>query len=179
MLAGLFVGDPWLATLAVVACITATTTAYSAKLDKAFVDEGLCSYNAVLFGCGISVFLGFDQWTWQPAVVTFTGSIFVPFVSMAVARLSEVPAWTWGFNFCVLAVLLHVQPFAGPAPEPPPDEPLTLSDLEWTDWVKAVPIGISQVYVVNDWIAGVLIALGLAAHSRLLCAASVLGSTVG
>lgn len=178
ILVGLFAGDPWLATLSVAASLTATLTAYAARLDKAFVDEGLCSYNAVLFACGTSVFLGYDAWTWQPAVWAVLGGVFMPFVSMAMARLSDVPAWTWGFNFCMLAVLLRVQPLAHPGP-PPDDAPQRLGDLEWWEFAAAVPRGISQIYVVNDWIAGLLIIAGLAAQNCKLSGACVVGSALG
>lgn len=167
---GLCIGNEWLAVLALLASIVSSYTAMAFGFDASFVDQGLASYNGVLVGCGFAVFLGFDRWSWQSAVATLFGAAASALVSKALAELSESPAWTWGFNLCLFVVLARTEPDLSP---PPP------SDLDLWSVVRAVPIGVSQIYCAETSLGGLIILLGLAAHSVKMASAAAVGSAMG
>lgn len=174
---GLFVGDPWLAVVSMVGCLAGTVTADIVSLDQSVVTKGLMGYNGVLVGCGFAVFLGFEVWTWQPIVATALGGVAQVGVMMALSNMQESPVWTFPFNWVLTCTLLYIRPFDHWAPPPHPVYDWDLFTL--LEVAEAIPTGISQIFVVKSWVAGIIIVLGLLCSSWKLAASTVLGSTVG
>ena len=180
--AGLAVGDPCLAGLALLGCGSATATARLMSLDAAAIQSGLFGYNGALVGCAFSVFLG------APLAATAAAVVPAAAASTAVANYlggaMSLPHFTLAFNIVTLAVLAFVQPFAkaeGDEADAAGSSSTSAErvSLDPVDWIEAVLNGISQIFVVQSPLAGILIALGIAAYSQMAAGALVLGSAIG
>lgn len=174
ILTGLFVANPWLGFLAVVGCFTGTATGVICALNQADVAKGLSGYNGALVGCAFAVFLEYEVWAWQSIVATACGSVAQALLTLAMSNMYGCPVWSYPFNLVLLITCLHAEPLRGVS-----SENLHIEDLTWPERAAAISTGISQIFVVNNWITGVLIAVGLAVYSLRLSASVVLGSLVG
>lgn len=176
--AGLFYGDPWLGTLAVTGCASATLAAGVAEAPAANIAAGLLGYNGALVGCAFSVFLAMSGWAPGPVLMaTVAGGAASALVAMQIGRfMTVVPQWTLAFNITALSVLAYVQPFSDAAP---PSEILATSAMAGADWISSMLVGVSQIFVVNNPIAGALVLAGIAAYSPAAAAATFVGSLIG
>lgn len=172
---GLLVGDPWLGVLAAGGCASATAAAKYLGASPAQVSAGLLGYNGALVGCAFSVFLGAPAW--GTVAATAVGGGASALVAMNLGKvMTTVPQWTLAFNITALSALAFVKPFAGKAAAA---FPLPMSVLEPLDWISSCFVGVSQIFVVNDPLAGALILAGIAAYSRAAAGYTLLGAAVG
>jgi urea transporter len=180
MLAGLGVGDPYLAALAAVGAATSTATARLAGLDPAAISAGLYGYNGTLIGCAFSVFLS----TSPPVTLaaTVVGAAAAPFVGRAIAPLcGGAPPFTLAFNAVALPALAVVRPFAAKtaavdsdaavvaaaaAGSPAPATEAALNEV--TNLMLCPLTGVSQIFVVESPLSGVLLPLREAPPHRCL-----------
>ncbi|CAE8595764.1 unnamed protein product, partial [Polarella glacialis] len=176
---GLLHGNPWLAGLAGVGCVSATVTARLAGMEAGSIGAGIMGYNGALVGCCFSVFLLGGAPMIEPAILaTAAGGAASAFVTAALGKvLTSVPQWTLAFNATALAVLLFVRPFADTEQEVPPST--AVSALSAADWGTALLTGVSQIFLVNDPFSGALVLAGIAAYSPLMAAAALAGSLLG
>jgi len=176
MLAALFKGDPWLGTLATIGTVSATTTAKVFNLDSGAIANGLTGYNGCLVGCAFSVFMGTDAWTLPTAVaaaVAAGGSTLLT-VPLKMA-CGAVPQFTLAFNMATLSVLAFVRPLWEFSP--PPDPSAVVGGI--TDWLCAPLVGVSQIFVVNDPIAGAMMLGAIGVYSPQCAALTLMGSAIG
>jgi len=172
MLAALFKGDPWLGTLAAVGTISATATAKLAKLDEGAISNGLTGYNGCLVGCAFSVFLGMDPWSPMAALATVAvAGASAPITVPLKEAMGAVPQWTLAFNVATLSVLSL--PLAGAVPAEPS------AVLSASEWLCAPLVGVSQIFVVNDPLAGAMMLGAIASYSPQCAGFTLLGSTLG
>lgn len=173
-LAALGYGDPWLGALAALGTTTATATAHALKLDKDMISAGLAGYNGCLVGCAFSVFLGQPAWTASVALATVGGAAAsAPIASALKPLCGSVPQFTLAFNIATLSALVMVKPLAGAAAA---DPSVVISALEWA---CSPLVGVSQIFVVNDAIAGAMILGAIGAYSPAAAAHTYLGSCIG
>lgn len=172
---GLCFGDPWLGALAGVGCVSATAAANMAGFDKGAISAGLMGYNGALVGCAFSVFLGLDS-GWTVLATAVGGAASAGIASKLGAVTAPVPQWTLAFNITALTAFAYARPFAGAAPAA---APLALSELLLPDWISAALTGVSQIFVVNNPIAGAIILAGIAVYSPAAALATLLGSIIG
>jgi len=172
---GLCYGDLTLAALAVGGCTSATATAKVAGLDASAISTGLMGYNGALVGCAFSVFLGTPGIEPMIAATAIGGAASAFVTSWLGKMITSVPQWTLAFNATALAVLVYARPFANSTPA----EPVALSTLSPLDWCSSVLTGVSQIFVVNNPVAGALVLAGIAAYSPGAAAAALLGSLLG
>jgi len=144
-------------------------------LDKQLINNGLAGYNGTLVGCAFSVFLTTPV---LPAVLATVagGAASALLVIPLKNAMGSVPQWTLSFNLVTLSVLGYMRPLA----EPSADAAVRLaSDLTLPEALCAPLVGISQIFVLNDPIAGGLILAGIAHYSHGCALHTAAGSTVG
>jgi len=172
-LIALFVDSPWLAVLAIIGCGFGTFTGLI--ISPSSVSNGMSGCNGVLVGCGYAVFMGLPAWGWETIACTAIGSVASVIVAHMMSAMYSAPVFTFPFNIVLTATLLYIQPFAGavvPAP-------MAFADLAYMEGIKAIFTGVSQMFVVNNWIAGIIILIGLACYSVRLAGSTLLGSLIG
>lgn len=174
---GLCYADPWLAALAAAGCASATLTARAAGLDAGGISAGLMGYNGALVGCAFAVFLGLPA---EPTVAaTLAGGAASAFATASLGKvLTSVPQWTLAFNLTAITGLCLLRP-AVAAADASSQAAMAFSDLTAFDWCASLLTGVSQIYVVNDPVAGALMLAGIAAYSWGAAAATLLGSVAG
>lgn len=170
--AGLFHASPLVAWAAVVGAASSTLAALAFGADRAQVRAGLFGYNGALVGIALVVFLepSATLWLYLVAAAAFSsllttaiGNAGKPWKASALTSPFVLTAWA----FLLAAPSLEK---LSPAATAPPSSP-TL--------VAALFTGVSQVFLVNDVVAGVLIVAGLAVVSRRAAAMAMVGSLVG
>lgn len=207
ILGGLALGDPYLATMALVGVTTSTAASKVGGLDQSALGDGLWGYNGALVGCAASVFLhplppistlDLDTISSSPAVIdaagwglasTVMGASIAPFVGVALKEaMGEVPQWTLAFNAVALGALLRTKPFAAATAAPAVDEAVdatvvaatsSFDQMTTMSLLEAPLRGISQIFVVNSSLTGAAIVGGTALYSPALAGHLILGSTVG
>jgi len=172
LLAALLKGDIWLGTLAALGTASATATAKLANLDEAATKSGLMGYNGCLVGCAFSVFVDTDPTT-QAVLTTIVAAGTAPLTLPLRTACGAVPQWTLAFNAATLSVLSFIKPLVGAAPADPSVAVGVLG------YLLAPLTGVSQIFVVNDPLAGALMLCAIGYYSPQCAAFTVLGSTVG
>ena len=182
----LFVGDPFLGSMAVLGTLTATGAATAAGLDEASIGSGLLGYNGCLVGCAAAVF-------GAPSVLgattaTVVGAAATPFVASSLKEaMGSVPQWTFAFNAVALTSLLKTRPLLEAAP-PADDlvaaaataaEPTASKGSLFADVLTSPLTGISQIFVVQSPLSGAMILGGIGSYSPMLALYALGGSTVG
>ncbi|KAL3775550.1 hypothetical protein ACHAW5_001569 [Stephanodiscus triporus] len=170
VLVALFVGGgALLGTLSLVCTLVATLLARRVFTDVDSVKNGLAGYNACLVGCAFSIFVGRE---WTPGL--FLPGIFCAvassFVNLALKAFFDIPTYTFAFNLTIIA---YVQ-FGFNGPDPFSDLPLTALNI-----ILCPLRGVSQIWVVNSWIAGLVILVGIAIDSFGIALYALGGAIVG
>lgn len=151
--------------------VVATVTACLLGVPRREIQEGLHGYNGILVGCALPVFLEGGPVCWLLIVL---GAMFSAVIMMAVSRVFQswkVSAMTGPFVFATWFVLLASYSFsafdAAALPHPslpvlPQGMPL-FSGLE--TFLLASLSGVSQVFLINNPVTGLLFLVGLAVSS--------------
>nr|BAH58775.1 urea transporter beta-long [Callorhinchus milii] len=185
--AGLIYQNPWLALNGLVGTVTTTLTALILSQNRAAISEGLHGYNGTLLGLLIVVFSAKGDWYWWLLLPVFIVSIASTILSSAYASMMEgmdLPIFTLPFN-TLLTLYLAATGHSNPHFPQVLIQPLTVaqniswSDLNVTLLLRAIPVGVGQVYGCdNPWTGGIIIS-ALAISSPFLCLHAVIGSCVG
>uniref|UniRef100_A0A4W3HS94 Solute carrier family 14 member 2 n=1 Tax=Callorhinchus milii TaxID=7868 RepID=A0A4W3HS94_CALMI len=185
--AGLIYQNPWLALNGLVGTVTTTLTALILSQNRAAISEGLHGYNGTLLGLLIVVFSAKGDWYWWLLLPVFIVSIASTILSSAYASMMEgmdLPIFTLPFN-TLLTLYLAATGHSNPRFPQVLIQPLTVaqniswSDLNVTLLLRAIPVGVGQVYGCdNPWTGGIIIS-ALAISSPFLCLHAVIGSCVG
>ena len=175
ILAALCYGDLWLAVLATVGTLSATVSARAFNTDTKAIQAGLFGYNGCLVGCAFSVFLGLRPWSITSFLATILcAGVTAPCVSVLKPICGSMPQWTLAFNFLTLAVL-----YLARMPQDTASISTDASTFSALNWGCALLTGISQIFVVNDALAGAII-LGTICYYSPMCAVHTLfGSCIG
>ena len=170
--AGIFWGAyvanmPAVAWGAVVGTVCGTLTAYALKAPRENIDIGLHGYNGILVGCALPTFFAPTPLLWAYIVA---GSIFSTILMMAVSRMLKtwkVSAMTGPFVITTWFLMLAAYNFANikitGLPHPTISvQPTDIFALSAPDFWKACFTGVSQVFLINNVVTGVLFLIGLA-----------------
>ncbi len=176
ILAGMAVADWKMAAFTVVGLVAATATALALRLNADEIRTGLHGFCGALAGAAAYIVVA-GPWALGAAIIS--GIACVP-VALGLARLFAVrplaqfrlPTTTG--PFCLVAVILFYATSAVHYPVAELPEPE--SDLLGA--VHTILVGISQVVLVNNVWAGLLILIGLFIASRRVGVAALLGALV-
>jgi urea transporter len=199
ILAGMAVGEVWLAFAGILGLATSTLTAIAIGMDRGAIRAGLFGFNGVLVGAGLSLFLAPD-WDLLVMVWIVVGAFFSTILHAALANVFlgawAVPPFTLAFNFITLIFLIGALNFANGRVSGlivPADAQVTRGEVGTAlrsaaetaasnnieGVVNAILRGISQLFFANSILAGILIVVGIAVASRIAAVFALVGSTVG
>lgn len=151
---------------ALVGLITSSVTAYFLPLSREDGDNGLWGFNGILVGCAFLTFLGSTVFTWLALILC---SMFTTWVRVAFNNVMapwKVNSLTFPFVFLTWIFLFSARMFQGIPPTHMSTPELTTSisstlDLGFVNLIVYWLKGISQVFLINSWITGILFLVGL------------------
>lgn len=170
-LAGIFVGayqegQGLVAWGALVGLIVSSVTAYLLPLSKDDGESGLWGFNGILVGCAFLTFLGSTPFTWVALILCAMLTTWVRQGFNNVMAPWKVNSLTFPFVFCTWVFLFAARMLQGipPAHMSTPELSASLSsviDLNFGNLVIYWLKGISQVFLINSWVTGILFLIGL------------------
>ncbi|XP_060029794.1 urea transporter 2 isoform X2 [Erinaceus europaeus] len=184
---GLFLQNPWWAISGCLGTMVSTLTALVLSQDRSAIMAGLHGYNGVLVGLLMAVFSDKGDYYWWLLLPVSVMSMSCPVLSSALGTIFskwDLPVFTLPFNIAVtlyLAATGHYNLFfpsvlLRPASSVPN---ITWSEVQVPLLLRAVPVGIGQVYGCdNPWTGGIFL-VALFISSPLICLHAAIGSTIG
>ncbi len=187
-LAGIFWGayashTPAVAWGALVGLAASTLAGYLVKLPAANGDEGLWGFNGILVGCAFPTFMA-DNWLMWLCLIFFAMcTTWVRSGFNNLLRQFNTNSFTFPFVFLTWVMLFGTRIFDGVDPTTLSHPALPVVTLGTLDssfghlviyWLK----GIAQVFLINDWVTGILFLVGLWLCSRWAAIWAALGSAI-
>lgn len=178
-------GMPAVAIGSVIGTICGTLTAYATNAPRENINMGLHGYNGILVGCALPTFFVPTPLLWGYIVV---GSIFSTILMRAISgvmRTWKVSAMTGPFVITTWFLMLAAYNFGrikiDALPHPSISVQPAMADLFMlspSQFWKACFTGVSQVFLINNVITGVLFLIGLAVSSIWAAVFAFVGSMV-
>lgn len=184
-----------------VAVVVATATAHLAGLDRGAIGAGLFGFNGALVGAGLHLFLDSGQYALLLTYVVVASAISVPVMAALIAWLgapskSAIPPLTLPFNIVTLMCLMGLQMVrysampegaSGETEQPFGEVNAALRDEPGAEALDFSPLlviqillrGISQLFLVDNVIVGLVVLIAIMICSRISAAAAILGSAAG
>ncbi|XP_075042359.1 urea transporter 1 isoform X2 [Mixophyes fleayi] len=187
IIAGLLVQNPWWALTGCLGTAVSTLTALILSQDRSSIAAGLHGYNGILVGILMAVFSDKGDWYWWLLIPVVVMSMTCPVLSSALASIFskwDLPVFTLPFNIAVclhLSATGHYNIFFPTVNIVPIDAVpnITWSAVEIPQLLKAVPVGVGQVYGCdNPWTGGIFLA-ALFISSPVICMHAGIGSALG
>ncbi|KAK1337768.1 hypothetical protein QTO34_002402 [Cnephaeus nilssonii] len=184
---GLFVQNPWWAISGCLGTVMSTLTALILSQDKSAIAAGLQGYNGVLVGLLMAVFSDRGDYYWWLLLPVIIMSMACPILSSALGSIFskwDLPVFTLPFNIMVTLYLAATGPYNLFFPttllQPASSVPnITWSEVQVPLLLRAIPVGIGQVYGCdNPWTGGIFL-IALFISSPLICLHAAIGSTMG
>ncbi|XP_062933115.1 urea transporter 2 isoform X2 [Cynocephalus volans] len=184
---GLFIQNPWWAISGCLGTMVSTLTALILSQDRSAIAAGLHGYNGVLVGLLMAVFSDKGDYYWWLLLPIIVMCMSCPILSSALGTVFskwDLPVFTLPFNIAVtlyLAATGHYNLFfpttlLQPASSVPN---ITWSEVQVPLLLRAIPVGIGQVYGCdNPWTGGIFL-VALFVSSPLVCLHAAIGSTMG
>ena len=176
-------GRPSVMIGALVGLITSTLTGYLLNQPANDGKEGLWGFNGILVGCAFPTFLGNTPQMWFALILCAALTTWVRTGFNNVMAPWKTNSFTFPFVFCTWIFLLASRMLQGMPPE-------SLSAPELTQhWDAHVELslgtiliywlkGISQVFLINSWVTGILFLVGLYLSNKWAALWASIGSMV-
>lgn len=176
-------GRPSVMVGALVGLITSTLTGYLLNQPDNDGKEGLWGFNGILVGCAFPTFLGNTPQMWFALILCAALTTWVRTGFNNVMAPWKTNSFTFPFVFCTWIFLLASRMLQGMPPE-------SLSAPELTQhWDAHVELslgtiliywlkGISQVFLINSWVTGILFLIGLYLSNKWAALWASIGSMV-
>ena len=187
-LAGIFWGayechTPAVAWGAVVGLIASTLAGHIMEPDSKCGSQGLWGFNGILVGCAFPTFLSNTVLMWVALIFC---SMLTTWVRTGMNNLmapAKINSLTFPFVLMTWLFLLASHILDGIEPTslsvPTLSEQFTTAiDTSFGSLVVCWFKGISQVFLINSWVAGIFFLVGLALCSRLAAAWAAIGSAI-
>ncbi len=175
-------GTTWAVALgALLGVLVATALATWLQVESGALRAGLYGFNGMLVGVGLPTFVAPSPVMWTLLVVAAAASVQL---TRALARLLDrwgMPGLTFPFvaiTWLALLVVQHVSAL-GAAALPAATLAASAGVPGWMDVARAVPVGVAQVFFVDDTAAGAIFLLGLALHARVAALLAAWGAALG
>lgn len=162
---------PQVAIGAVLGLIISTITGYIMNLPHEDGESGLWGFNGILVGCAIPTFMGNTPLMWVALIICAALTTWVRTGFNNVMASWKVNSFTFPFVFTTWIFLMSVHSFDGLWGEYmalpsllsdfSPDIDLSINKLS-DYWLK----NISQVFLINSWLTGLLFLIGLYISSK-------------
>ncbi|XP_068931500.1 urea transporter 1 isoform X3 [Petaurus breviceps papuanus] len=182
---GLLIQSPWLTLTGCLGNIVSTLTALLLSQDRSAIAAGLHGYNATLVGILMAYFCSKGSYYWWLLFPVTVMSMSCPIFSSALGSVLcrwDLPVLTLPFNMAITMYSAATGPYDPffPTTAATVSVPnVTWSQINVPELLKAIPVGIGQIYGCdNPWTGGLfLVAIFLSSPIMGLHAA--IGSTVG
>lgn len=165
-------GRPAMLAGAVIGAIISTTVGQWLYHDG---EDGTEGFNGVLVGCALPLFLPAEWWMWG---LLIAGAAFTPWLRNMLNRWPGhmgVPSLTLPFVLTTWGLLLLSRLIHGGAESSDiPVAALSVTSVA-EGWLK----GVSEVFLIDSWVTGVLFVAALAVGSRQAAQWTLVGSAVG
>ncbi|XP_004484760.1 urea transporter 1 isoform X2 [Dasypus novemcinctus] len=187
ILVGLLVQNPWWALSGCVATVVSTLTALLLGQDRSAIAAGLHGYNATLLGILMAVFSDKENYFWwlllPVSVMSMTCPVFSSGLNSVFCKW-DLPVFTLPFNMALslyLSATGHYNPFfPSKLVTPVTSVPnVTWYDLSALELLKAVPVGVAQIYGCDSLWTGGLFLCAILLFSPIMCLHAAIGSLVG
>lgn len=191
----LFLADVQLGVMSTVGLVSATLAAYFLRLQRPRIRAGIYGYNGALVGAALASFL-LPRWgagVFVATIVVAIGSTIVWEAMGAIVSVVDMPVLTFPFNLVTIPFLWAT--FAGIRVERGPDlvEHALVTPVDpvlrafeggpevtaATAMVNTLFRGISQLFVADSLLAGVLMVIGFLFYSRIATIMALVGSAIG
>lgn len=170
-LIGIFVGSyvhgqPLVAYGAVVGLIVSTVTGYFLPLPKEEGEDGLWGFNGILVGCAFFTFLSSSLFTWLALILCAMLTTWVRTGFNNVLAPFKVNSLTFPFVFMTWIFLFSAREMQSLPGEYLSAPSLTVhltafSELSFIEFIKYCLQGVSQVFLINSWITGLIFLIAL------------------
>lgn len=176
-------GSPLVAWGALAGTFVSTLTGYLLGLKDKTGAQGLWGFNGTLVGCAFPTFLGSTVWMWIALVLCAAMTTWLRSGMDNILGRWKVSSFTFPFVFSSWLFLLAAHEFAGipPAGLPTPVLPHAVNPSLnigighlMVYWLK----GISQVFLINNWVTGIVFLAALACSSLRAAIWAALASAV-
>lgn len=179
-------GNLAIAAGAIVGLIVATMTAILLHSDEVSLSQGLFGFNGILVGVAVPTFLVMGPATWFLLIVGAAVSTVAMLAISHATKIWDVPALTFPFVlttwFLVLAAYsfghLPIRGMGPPALPAPIVAAAAGSDLSAGFLLGAWIKGVSQVFLINNLVTGLIFIVALLASSVWAAVFAVAGSAV-
>ena len=176
-------GQPAVFIGALVGLIASTVTGHLLNLPKDDGEAGVWGFNGILVGCAFPTFLANTPLMWLALILCAAMTTWVRTGFNNVMAPWKTNSFTFPFVFCTWIFLFAARMMHGMPPEYLSAPELTMhlsSDISLgfgslvVYWLK----GISQVFLLNSWVTGILFLIGLYLSSRWAAMWAAVGSAV-
>jgi urea transporter len=169
---------------AVLGLVVSSFTAMLLRVDRESLRQGLYGFNGVLVGAALPTFLSHPPALWAYVVIGAAASTIFTLALANVVKTWQVPGSTAPFVFTTWLLLLAAYSFAripaaamGPAVLP---TPTGTTDIQLSGSIIASILAknVSQVYLVENVVTGILFLVAIAVSSVRSAIFAVAGSVV-
>ncbi len=177
-------GQPLVAWGAIVGLLVSTITGYILKQPDIDGQSGLWGFNGILVGCAIMTLLGNTIESWLAIIFCSAMTVWVRRGFNNIMSPLGVSSFTFPFVFCTWIFLLCARTMTELPPQYMSDSALATTGASiayatdiphlLTYWLK----GISQVFLINNWLTGIIFLIGLALCSRWAAIWAAIGSAI-
>lgn len=179
-------GMHYMAWGALLGLMVSTATGYILNQPQEDGSEGLWGFNGVLVGCAFPTFMGNTVWMWLALVLCAALTTWVRTGLNNVMRPWKVNSFTFPFVLCTWLFLLasHVM-HSLPALHTSSHIAHSLTEVHthlaiYDVWgvIKVWLSGISQVFLIDSWVTGLLFLIGLFISNRWAALWALIGSAL-
>ena len=163
---------------------TSTATAMMVRVDRSALQSGLYGYNGILVGAALATFVTPSPVLWAYLIFGAAISTVVMLAVSEVSKTWEVSALTFPFVLTTLILLLatYYFPHTGISRMPHPAIPVVPHRLTTAfaahDFLPSTLNGVSQIFLVQNPITGVVFLAGLAVSSVRAAVFALAGAIV-
>ena len=168
---------------ALLGLMVSTATGYILNLPDEDGREGLWGFNGILVGCAFPTFLGNTIWMWLSLALCSALTVWVREGLNNVMKPWKVNSFTFPFVVSTWLFLLAARAMHGldatHLATPMLPEHLTTGGVLYLDqaaeyWLR----GVSQVFLIDSWVTGLLFLIGLFISSRWAALWALIGSAL-
>ena len=168
---------------ALLGLMVSTATGYLLSLPEKDGHEGLWGFNGILVGCAFPTFMGNTLWMWIALAFCAAMTTWVRSALNNMMRTYKVNSFTFPFVLSTWIFLLaaHLMPALDLSNISAPELPSHITSggyLYFHDLVQYILRGISQVFLIDSWVTGMLFLIGLALASSWAALWAIVGSAL-
>ena len=155
-------------------CLMAATAISHGRKDY---EDGLLGFNAILVGCAAMTFLSNTTAVRLLTIGAALSTLPLKHILDKVFRFTGISSLTFPFILAswlvmVIAALFGLPPYAQ-------ESIVLVPEISATTLLEALLKGLSQVFLIDSWIGGLLIAVGLLVASSRAALLAFAGSAIG